>query len=381
MMSRHRPLADLLIDSVLGRPPTVLAQLREHTASEDVVAAATQHRIAPALARLLRGLPGVPVAWSAPLSAYRHAQLHRHLRSTLDLRAFAAAMAPTGIRWVAVKGPVLADTVWPATDMREYGDLDLVVDRRRLGEVMTAMADAGFVLRDRNWPLLRSTMRAELAYIGPGGTAVDLHWSIAVLPEIRRCFEVDMDAMLGRATVARLGNGLEVPVLDPVDTAFHVALHAALSGANKLVWLGDLYHALAAPGFCARTFAERVYASRAALPVGLMLARTHRVLGLPDDGVLAACERGTRGAWAMAARMRDALQPFPTLPGERGQGGVFMSAARTGLASTTRSAVTSAIAVRRTERRVRRHGPDPRQLSADVYDARAAREYLELAAG
>src|SRR5207342_3091634 len=103
-------------------------------------------------------------------------------------------------------------------------------------DALQALDEVEFQLVDRNWPLLRSTMRAEVAMAGKYGTPVDLHWHIAVPKNLRLSFDIDIDGMLKRSTLGMLGNGLEVPVLDPVDTVFHLAFHAAQSGGGRLVW-------------------------------------------------------------------------------------------------------------------------------------------------
>ena len=304
-----RPLAQLLVDSVrrFGCDPLTPGL---GVTADAVAAAAALHRVTPAVAGHLAEIVGPSAGWAAKLAPARHAQLIRHLTAKSDLRTVASALEGVGAPWVTVKGPTLADRVWPRPDMREYYDLDVVVDRRGFGHALRALEDAGCVLVDRNWPLLRSTMRAELAMRGPLGTPIDLHWDIAVPKDLRRDFSTDVDRLLARSVPVELGGGVAARTLDPVDTLFHLAFHAAQAGANRLVWLGDLWFAASVPGLDGAELARRTEAAGASLPVALVLRRTEDVLGhlghVPDS-LRAAADT----AWGRLVRARDGRTRFP----------------------------------------------------------------------
>lgn len=333
--------------------------------------AAHLHRVTPAVYRHLASAPDAPVAWLETLRGDAKTQVMRHLLAMADLAAVRGVLAGTGCAWAAVKGPVAAECVWPASMMREYYDVDIVVEHRHFADVLDALLGAGFVQVDRNWPLLLGTRRAEIELRGPQGTAVDLHWDIAVPPRLRSAFATNVPAMLARTVPVSVGALHGVPTLDPVDTAVHLTFHAAQGGANRLMWIADVRFAVGRPGFDWELFAQRVRRMRFEVPAALVLARVGRTLGFaeaPPPSVLAPAG----GAWGRAARVRDRYVPFPGLPGDEHLGGSLYVCARNSVGASLLQAARYLVEIRESART----GPGAPPLHADVPDPAARRQYL-----
>lgn len=373
--SSLRPLAQLLLDAAFDRPGVFSDELGRVT-GEELWEAGLLHRVTPAVARAVRGWDEVPEAWRTLLEVGRNRQMLRHLRALEDLKGLGAAFDRAGIAWVAVKGATLASVVWPHADMREYYDLDLLVEPAATREAVEIVESTGGRLLDRNWPALRQSGRGELAMVGRHGTHVDLHWHLAVAPSARRAFPLDVDAMLARRRRHDL-SALSLPMLEPEDQALHVALHAAQAGANRLMWLADVYYA--SQQVDGGVLEERSRAAHAVVPVALVLDRAYRVAGrpgVPQSGLALRAD----GTWGRLARWRDARIPFPGLPGDPRLGGNVYSAARS-------SAVASAWRLAANHCQVRyygwrhRTGRDVvRPLQEDVPDAAARDAYFAMAA-
>ena len=376
----RRPLAELLVQSARAvESPVVPAGVLDIPAA-DVLAAADLHRLSPAVLRRLKSVDSTPEQWRASLAFRRHEQLMRHLRAVEDLKHAGQVLDNAGIAWCAMKGPVLAEKIWPAPDMRQYLDLDLLVDRCRFGDALAALQDSGVALADRNWPALASTIRAELAMTGRFGSPIDLHWDIAVPRELRRSFSSDTSGMLTRAARTALRPGVMVPVMDPVDTVVHLVFHAAQAGANLLVWMADIRFAAAIEDFDWAEFARRVKRARFEVPAAMVLARVERSLGLgspvPLDVLLPAST-----LWGRQTARRDLRYPFPGLPGDPHQSGTMYSAARRGLFMTCWTAGRSSFSIRRAEAEHRKKPARERLLRQDVPDRSARLRYLEAVHG
>ena len=377
--SGDRALARLLTQSVIGVSGEPLGPEVRAVPVETVIAAGGDHRVTPALARRVGSAPDAPREWADRLAPHRTLQLMRHMQASGDLRRIAEVFAHAGIAWAVGKGPVAADLIWPSPDMREYYDLDVFVGRGDFAAALDELLAAGCTLVDRNWPELSRSMRAEIGLLGPAGTHIDLHWDMAVPPKLRRAFRTDMAGMLGRARPARLGSGVAVSVFDPVDTVVHLVFHAAQAGANRLMWIADIHHATAQPGFDWAEFARRTAAARTTVASALVLDRVSRTLGFrnpPPAAVLAPAS----SVWGRLARERDERYAFPGLPGDRHQGGTLFSSAREHLAASALDAAVASWRVRATERRITR-GADERILRRDVPDAASRTAYLEAVAG
>ncbi|WP_402374497.1 nucleotidyltransferase family protein [Isoptericola rhizosphaerae] len=373
--SALRPLAQVLLDAAFDRPGVFSDELGRVT-GEELWEAGLLHRVTPAVARAVRGWSEVPEAWRAPLEVGRNRQMLRHLRALEDLKVLGAALDRAGIAWVVVKGATLASVVWPHADMREYYDLDLLVQPAAFRDAVEIVEAEGGRLLDRNWPALRASRRGELAMVGRHGTHVDLHWHLAVAPSVRRAFALDVDAMLARRRHREL-SATSVPMLDPEDQALHVAVHAAQAGANRLMWLADAYYAAQQVDW--DVLCDRSRAARAEVPVALVLDRAYRVAGepgVPHPGF----ERAAAGSWGRLARARDARHPFPGLPGDPRLGGAVYSAARASVVASAGHLVALHARARRDGWRHRTGRDVAWPLQQDVPDAGARDAYFAAAA-
>lgn len=257
-----------------GVGPESLAALARRTTAQDLVELAMHHGVAGLAYERLReaGLePSVLEAFRA-----RHdGSVRQHLRTVWTLSRIAPVL-DIGT-WAVVKGPVVVETLYDAKPgRRPYLDLDLLVAPAQFGEVVDTLESLGARLMDRNWKMLRRDLRGELHLVTAEGTAIDLHWHLINM--YRGRMAVDTDEVLGRARRVLLG-GVEVPTLDPTDGMLHLALHAALSGGDRLMWLKDLERAAVCWNINWQALVERVKRWRIEAPVGLMLSRARDVLG------------------------------------------------------------------------------------------------------
>ena len=365
------PIARLLVDAVQQAP---LAQdyRWDDIDARELQMAALVHGVAPATYLHLRSSDDVPDELRSRLQTSHRDQLFRHMRVLSDMRPVVSALDDAGVAWVAVKGPVLAETVWPRADMRAYTDVDLVVDRRRFSDVLAALETVGASLVDRNWPFIRDQGRAELSLTLAYGTALDLHWDLVNDIDLRRVFRFPQEEMYERARRIQL-EGMAVPTLDPVDTVLHLAYHSVLSGGHRLVWLRDFQLATAAPGMDWDELARRAERYGVRLALDLMIQRTQRVLG----PVAPSGFRGRRSLWSGVASVADRLRPVPALPGDnRLSGRIVFQSTRGGSASSLLAGVRD-LRKDRSNPVVRQENP----LHLDVDDPAARAEYLAAVEG
>ncbi|MGI8457565.1 MAG: nucleotidyltransferase family protein [Propionibacteriaceae bacterium] len=377
MTSELRPLAKLLVDSVRLTGREQLGPELTELPFRAVLEAAALHRVTPAVAHLVSRCADAPPEWTGPLQGARHSQLMRLLRARAELQEMGAALDDAGIGWVAIKGPVAADTGWPRPDLREFYDLDLLVDPARFSDALVALRSAGATEVDRNWPLLEQTMRAEIGMLGPFGTPLDVHWDIAVPLRLRRAFRIDVPAMLARRRRVTLGDGRPTWVLDPADSVVHLAFHAAQAGMGRLLWSADVAFA------CRRLetqdwadLADRARAARIELPVALVLRRAAAIF--PDLRVDPAALAPARRLWGRLVTARDVAVPFPGLPGDKHLGGTLYAAARRRFGASVATAVSNRIELFGIERRAHLvHETETQALERDVMNHQARSRYLE----
>lgn len=288
-----------------------------------VTAAARFHGVAGCVHRSLLPREGRPGA--VELAAAYHEGVDRHLRTLGDLAVLGRALDGAGVDWLVVKGPVLAEVVYPRADLRSYNDLDVLVRGRDVGAALAAVEAAGGELLDRNWPLLRRLGVAEMLVRLRHGTLLDLHWHLLGDPAVRRRFDVPLAELRDRARPVRLGT-VGARTLDPVDTLLHLGLHATLSGADRLVWLKDVERAVAASPPAWDEVVARARRWGVGPPVAVALARSAAVLGAEvPDGVPEAAAAGR--SWLVLAALADRVSPPARAGGRRSPSRVVSRAA------------------------------------------------------
>lgn len=301
-----------------------------------LVEAAEHHGVAPAVYRILGGSPELPGEVLAGLEAAYRRQWQVNLRILADLTELVPVFDGLGVRWVVVKGPVLAQAIYDGHITRSYIDLDVVVHRVDLPAVLDALESSGAWLRDRNWTLIRSGMRGELTLGLPHGSALDLHWHLFNEPRVRRAFSVPIGELLARSRRVSV-NGISTPTFDPADTLIHIAAHASLAGGYRLVWFKDLEQVIAHDSPDWDDVVQRSRAYGAALMVATMLERSRQLLDadVPSEVLDAlAPGHGWRAVVGLAGRLS---------PTERSFGRQLT--ARTLVSSTRRSGPASAVAL------------------------------------
>lgn len=202
-----------------------------------------------------------------------------HLAALTNLGQVRATLNELGAPWAAVKGPVLSHLAYQRPDQRFYNDLDVLVEPAAFPDALRALERDGAQLLDRNWKLNLAARSGALT-LQLNDRIIDLHSHLLNLRPFPRRSAWKMDALLAR-TVTRVIGTHEVPTLDPVDATMHIAVHATLSGGNRLIWLKDLERQLAFAGVDSDELEARARAAGLWTPTAFALVRTAAAFNLP----------------------------------------------------------------------------------------------------
>jgi hypothetical protein len=279
---RERGAALALLTLCLTDAPVsteAVAELMPRTRAELVIEAAAYHRVG-GLAYVRLRAHDVPAAVLDGLRQMYTEAVHHHMRTIWALGRLQPILDQGESRagWVIVKGPVLVEQLYGDPGTRSYADLDALVEPEKFARVVAELEAAGIPLLDRNWKVIRRESFGELHFLLPGNLLLDLHWSLVTIYRGRTA--VSSREILGRRRKVVLA-GLPAWSLDPADQVLHLAMHAALSGADRLIWLKDIDLAVRALGNEWDVVAERAARWGVAAPVGLALLRAARTLGTP----------------------------------------------------------------------------------------------------
>jgi hypothetical protein len=196
---------------------------------------AERHRLAGVIYRALRGT-GLPLPSGIGGRIKRYFIIEKigqeRLYSSLDrlLLAFHAG----GIRAVALKGPVLADRVYPDPHSRLCGDLDFLVHPEDLSGTTGLMRSLGY--REEPVPVYVPGYHYHLRFHHGEAPPVEIHYALGTgfhppYPP---------DSFIDRASMHRTGRGTETFLLSPEDELIFLSLHAAKHAFSQLVLMYDL---------------------------------------------------------------------------------------------------------------------------------------------
>ena len=353
-------LSRALVAIARGEPPVIRPALR---AAPTVFADAVRyHRLAPLAHALLRTDEPELVG---PLQPDRDRAKALHLHATTLLGHLSELL--DGVAWVVFKGPVLSEVAHPVAGLRSYKDLDLLVRPEDLREVSVRLLEAGWTIADFEDMLRNPALPGEMHWRSPSGMLMDLHWSMINMADRRRRLTVPTAELLDRRQPVSLGFA-SADTLDPVDGLLHVCLHAALTGANKLLYLVDAQR-MAARVTDFSAVADRAAAWRAGPHVALVLYRAHRCLGaeLPPglDRVL-----GSTSAFRALTAAVDLVAPVQHARTEPGVARLVARAVQPG-------ALRTSIASTRSVVRYLRERPGPARLGRVPAGAGALQLYLD----
>jgi PAS domain-containing protein len=295
---------------------------------------------------------------AVPAKAQEYRVLHAavELAALHDLATLARVLEAVAVPWVVMKGPVLGRVVYASENAREYSDLDVLVSPGDFDSAVTALVDAGAELAAVDWGHVTRGRTAELALIMPGGTYLDLHWSLTNIGRIRQSLGIDTSLLLSRRVPRRVG-WVDAYTLDDLDLVLHVLYHACLSGGHRLRWVLDTQQCLTWLTCSPETLAGRAAELGLSAPARAMVDRVARHLD-PDALRWAHALQAPR-AWHRVLSLIDRwLPPAPRRAGR--------PSAQPWYAATRRSSAASFRELARAAAAYLRHGGTPRNKGHQV---------------
>jgi len=183
----------------------------------------------------------MPLGVRERLSQHLADNMARQLIFSRELAGLLRRFGAAGVPVIPLKGPVLAETLYPDPALRPFSDLDLLIRPETVLPVDRLLQDLGYRrLPDaHSWSFDITYDRATL-YEGPAGIRVDLHWGL--LSDWRYSWnEREGLTVWDRAVRIRVA-GEEALGLCPEDLLLHLALHLAVHhGLAGLLWYWDLF--------------------------------------------------------------------------------------------------------------------------------------------
>jgi len=171
----------------------------------------------------------------------RSAQLtKKNLRLAAELIRILDCLDAAGVAAIPHKGPVLAETIYGDLALRDFSDLDVLVEARDVPRAKDALAHIAY---KPNITLSAAEERAYLAagyeytFDAPvGENLLEIQWNF--VPSFF-AVEFEMEAVFGRAGKGEVA-GRSVRTLAPEDLFLSMCVHAAKHLWARMCWLRDI---------------------------------------------------------------------------------------------------------------------------------------------
>ncbi len=202
---------------------------------ETVLNRAWWHRIRPLTYLHLCAQPvgTVPENVLAELAEHASELSERNRRLSRALAEVSTLFEDASLRGLVFKGPTLTQDAYGDLDLRECGDLDLLVCKQDFPKVAEILIAQGF----KSWWERDDTNRQVFACeFERSDATLDVHWDLS--PEWLN-YRVDFDRLWERGTALSAGDHM-LRKLRPEDAIFVLCIHGTKHWWERLRWICDV---------------------------------------------------------------------------------------------------------------------------------------------
>jgi hypothetical protein len=167
----------------------------------------------------------------------------RNLFLTQELLRLVQEFRKSGIGMIPFKGPLLAITAYGNVALREFLDLDILVQKKDLCRARELLARRDYLSRASQFTESYLTSQLGCEHIrADGRVAVELHWSLV---QKWLGFHVNLEAIWAAPQQIMVGP-VPVPVLPADITVLYLCAHGTKHCWNRLLWVVDVAEVLRA---------------------------------------------------------------------------------------------------------------------------------------
>ena len=214
--------------------------LRQDINWQALVQLARQHYVRPMLFKSLKSVcwEVVPQTTQLELERFNKANIQKNLLFTAELLRLFDLFHQNQIPIATFKGPILAMSVYGHLALREFSDLDLLVQEADLHKAADVLAACGYRadFPDQDYRTAFVSYQGQYAFRQTkSGISVDLHWQFSSKSV---AFPIQSTEVWSRLRQVTIG-GRTVATLAFDDLALLLAAHGTKEGWRNLGWLCD----------------------------------------------------------------------------------------------------------------------------------------------
>ena len=254
---------------------------------EQLIADATPFNALPLLFHVL-GRNNISISQNL-VSLSRIQYIHNYLSTTLilrELKKVLSLLAERAVEVIVLKGAALANNLYPNLGLRPIRDVDFLIRREELTQVIEIMCHLGY---QRHRPPARDgivNFQEEVAYVKYGEFPIVMDAHLTLVGQYPYSVKIEAEGLWSRAKRVNLA-GIDTLTLCPEDSLLHLCLHQFqhcqtfwLIPACDIAKLIRHYQ----DRLDWRVFLNRVFEFELCLPVKYSLRKTFEVFHFPIPG-------------------------------------------------------------------------------------------------
>jgi hypothetical protein len=238
------------------------------------------------------------------LTLFNKANVKRNLLFTGELLRLLHLFQQNAIPIAAFKGPVLAHSVYGRISLREFSDLDVIVQEADLSKAEEILAACGYQadFADRHYRSAFVSYQGQYAFRDSNrGLSVDLHWRLSSKGIAFPLQSTEIWPRLEKVTIA----GRTVLTLAHDDLALFLAAHGTKEGWRSLIWVCDFAELLQRlQGIDWEAVLDRAQRSHSSRPLLLAIALASTLLDAPAPKALIDRALGNSAVRALAEQAK-----------------------------------------------------------------------------
>ena len=209
----------------------------------------------------------------------------RNMLMSAELLRIMKLMENNGIEALAFKGPALAQQVYGDITLRQFGDLDILVNPKNASQAAKVLIDHNYTA-PLPLSILDNTVCLEAAkdfslFNEKSNIHIELHWRL-----FEKKYNLNLLNTNAAASMQTISlNGYAIPSLSQEPLLVYLCLHGAKHGFERLEWVCDIdrmIRAVSVKWELCISIAETTHALRT-FYLGLDLAHQYMQTDLPDD--------------------------------------------------------------------------------------------------
>jgi hypothetical protein len=278
------------------------------------------HGVMPLLySSLQKSFPqAVPKASLDRLKNHFRGNVQRSFSLAAELRKLVELFDSHSIRAIPFKGPVLAASVYGDLSLRQFGDLDILVNKQNILSVGELLVSQGYKRGGGGGDGMdhddHDDDHDDVAYLGPNyyvftqpesGVRIDLQWRIT---ERYFSFSLDNERLWKRLAPVSIG-GKSILTFAPMDLLLILCVHGSKHCWEKLKWVCDVAELVRSHGQQIDWIKIQQEASSMGVGrmLGLGLFLAHELLGARLPGEVAKRVESDRRMQSVARQIREKL--------------------------------------------------------------------------